>query len=171
VTVFNVHERSLSASREDVGALLDRLASPADSLWPGDRWPRLRLNQPLSVGAVGGHGPIRYTVEEYRQGELVRFRFTGPRGFNGSHAFIVRDEPGSATLLRHELAMRATGAARLSWPLIFRPLHDALLEDALDRASAAFGDDVQPRRWSVRVRLLRWFLRSRSNGSKHRATR
>lgn len=161
VTVRNVHERSFAASRAEVGALIDDLGSHTDRLWPRDRWPRIRFEGAMGPGVDGGHGPIRYTVEEYQPGEFVRFRFTRPAGFDGYHAFAVRDAPDGRTLLRHELAMRARGVARLSWPLVFRPLHDALLEDALDRASAALGEPVAPRVWPTSVRVLRWFLRPR----------
>lgn len=152
--VNNVHERVLDASVKRAGALLDTLASPHDALWPGDRWPAMRFDRPLSVGAVGGHGPIRYTVEEYEPGRRVTFRFTGPRGFLGTHGFEVVPAAGGA-ILRHTLAMRTTGAAILSWPLVFRPLHDALVEDSLERAERSLG--LQPKRtpWPRRVVLLR----------------
>jgi len=93
--VLNIHTRELHTSREAVGALLDSLASKQDLLWPLDRWPAMRLDRPLQVGAVGGHGPIRYRVEWYEPGRAVLFRFTGMRGFHGSHGFEVKDSaPG-----------------------------------------------------------------------------
>jgi hypothetical protein len=56
--------------------------------------------------------------------------------------------------------MRTTGPARLSWPLAFRWMHDACLEDALDRAEAACTDTAPPpSRWSPYVRLLRSLAR------------
>ncbi len=116
----------------------------------------MRLDGPLAVGASGGHGPVRYTVEEYVPGRLVRFRFQAPRGFDGFHEFTVRPRPGGGSVLVHLLAMRARGPAPLSWPLVFRPLHDALLEDALDRAERELTGTVRaPARWSVYTRLLR----------------
>ncbi len=57
--VLNIHSRDLHTSRDAVGALLDSLASDQDLLWPGDRWPAMRFDRPLQVGAVGGYGPIR----------------------------------------------------------------------------------------------------------------
>jgi hypothetical protein len=159
VRVVNVHERALPASTAEVGALLDTLASPRDCLWPRDRWPAMRLDRPLGAGASGGHGPVRYVVDEYWPGERASFRFTRPVGFHGYHAFLVRGAAGGATLLRHELIMRARGPALLTWPLVFRPLHDALIEDALDMAAVALGQVVAPRKWSRRVRVLRWLFR------------
>ncbi|MFJ9342145.1 hypothetical protein ACIRP0_23010 [Streptomyces sp. NPDC101733] len=46
--------------------------------------------------------------------------------------------------------------ARVTWPLVWRHLHDACLEDALDRAERACADRVaRPARWSPYVRFLR----------------
>jgi L-amino acid N-acyltransferase YncA len=71
----------------------------------------------------------------------------------------VEPAPGGAALLRHDLEMRATGTAWLSWPVVFRPLHNALIEDALDRASAAVGGHSSAPRWSPWVHALRAVLR------------
>lgn len=155
MTVRNVHERVIQATPEKVGALLDTLSSPADRLWPLQRWPAMRLDRSLGSGAAGGHGPIRYTVEEYRPGHCVRFRFTNPRGFRGGHAFVIEPSDVGSTVLRHELIMGVAGTARLTWPLVFRPLHDALIEDALDRASADLDGSKPISRWTPSVRALR----------------
>ncbi|MFE3457022.1 SRPBCC family protein [Nocardiopsis aegyptia] len=157
--VYNTHERHLNASPGEVGALLDTLASDDDRLWPHGSWPALFLDGPLAVGAAGGHGPVRYTVEEYVPGHRLRLRFGAPRGFDGFHEFTVRPDPRGGTVLAHLLAMRAHGPALASWPLVFGPLHDALLEDLLDRAEIAVAGSVRtPARWSLWVRLLRALL-------------
>lgn len=154
--VLNIHARDLHASRDAVGALLDSLASNQDLLWPGDRWPALRFDCPLQVGAVGGHGPIRYRVEMYEPGRAIRFRFTGMRGVHGTHGFEIKASTPGRVRLEHRLSMRVSGVALLSWPLIFRWLHDALIEDALDRAEASITSrPLQERRWSLWVRFLR----------------
>jgi hypothetical protein len=166
VAVRNVHERSFTAAPSEVGALLDTLASSADQLWPHDRWPAIRFDGPLAPGAAGGHGPIRYTVEEYEPGRRVSFRFTRPRGFRGGHAFVVEARRNGGAVLRHELVMQVAGTARLTWPVVFRPLHDALIEDALDRAAAALDGASPAARWTRKVRalraMLRWLHRSRA---------
>jgi hypothetical protein len=43
-------------------------------------------------------------------------------------------------VLRHELSGRLIGLGVLSWPLVIRWLHDAVLEELLDRAGYAVGD-------------------------------
>lgn len=157
--VRNVHERKFDLSLARVGSLIDSLASSDDRLWPNDKWPPIRFDRPLGVGARGGHGPIRYSIEEYRPGRLISFRFHGPRGFDGTHRFEAAERYG-VTVLRHVLEMHPRGLARLSWPLLFRPLHDALLEDSLDTATVSLGNPLpSPARWSVFVRLLRAALR------------
>jgi len=161
VKVRNVHERVLVAPASRVGALLDGLASSEDALWPHQAWPAMKFDRPLQVGAIGGHGPIRYGVEEYEPGRSILFRFTAPRGFDGTHGLTVERVDKDRTRLSHVLEMRASGPAKLSWPVVFRPLHDALVEDALDRAERHLGVTPRPRQWSPWVKVLRWMLAGR----------
>lgn len=164
-SVFNAHERVLDASTERVGALVERLGSDEDPLWPSDRWPPLTLDKALSVGAKGGHGPVRYHVVEHEPGQLVRFKFSAPAGFLGYHEFLIERAGTSeapAARLRHVLVINPLGDARYAWPLVWRPLHDALMEDLMDRAEAAItGRPVEPRPWPAYVRFLRWLFRSK----------
>ncbi|UXI69461.1 SRPBCC family protein [Tahibacter amnicola] len=154
--VINVHERVLAAPLDAVGGLIDTLASADDRLWPRAQWMPMRLSAPLGEGAAGGHGPVRYRVEHYEPSRAVRFRFEGPRGFDGWHGLDVAAINATATRLRHVLQMRPQGLARLSWPLFFRPLHDALLEDALACAERALGLPVRVVPWTRQVCVLRW---------------
>jgi hypothetical protein len=141
-----------------VGALLDAVASPDDRLWPKDRWPRIGFDRPLGVGASGGHGPISYVVEEYVPGQLLKCRFLGPRGFDGHHWLEVVPRAAGAVVLRHTIRMQARGMGLLIWAFVVRPMHDALIEDALARAQATLGFVPEVRPWSLWVRLLRWTM-------------
>jgi hypothetical protein len=117
------------------------------------------FDRPLGVGAIGGHGEIRYVVESYEQGKYIRFRFTAPRGFIGTHTFSVEEINSGTIQLRHVINMELTGSARLLWPLAIRWLHDALLEDALDKAEAFCASrPVSFRTYSFWVRFLRYIL-------------
>ena len=156
--VLNIHERELQASAEQVGTLIDSLASEADALWPSHLWHRIKFDRPLAVGAVGGHGPIRYVVEEYVPGHSSRFRFTGPKGFNGFHCFEIATVSGSSVILKHTLQMTTHGPAILLWPIVFRPMHDALAEDALAKAQASLGLPPRIEAWSPWVKFLRWVM-------------
>lgn len=156
--VLNVHERGLQATPDRVGALIDSLASTDDMLWPKHSWPRMKFDGPLGIGARGGHGPIRYVVDAYTPQQSIRFRFTAPAGFEGTHGYEVIVASSRAVVLRHTLEMRATGPALLSWPLIFRPLHDALIEDSLATAEVSLGASPSVQPWSSWVKFLRWMV-------------
>ena len=158
--VINIHDRVIDGSVEQVGKLIDSLATPNDLLWPIDRWVPMKFDRPLGVGAVGGHGPIRYTVESYKPGHNIRFRFTEPRGFLGTHRFEVEPTADGKALLRHVIEMQITGRAFFTW-IVIRPLHDALMEDALDHAEASLGKRMSERRWSCWVKVVRWVIRQR----------
>lgn len=154
--VINVHQREFQAPASELAALLSTLSSKEDLLWPYEEWPRMRLKPELAVGANGGHGPVRYQVEHFDPSGDVAFRFTGPSGFDGWHAFKVRELSPERSLLEHELRMRARGWALMTWPLFFRPLHDALLEEAFDKAARQLGmPPHDPFRRGPWVRLLR----------------
>ncbi len=156
---INLHERHFPVPPEQVGALIDSLAGDDDAVWPSDRWPALWLKNGLQLGSVGGHGPIRYSVDEYVPGRRVRFQFSGPRGFLGWHELTVVPAHDGCDL-RHTLSIDPRGLARVSWPVVIRPLHDALVEDAFDNAATTLGlDGIRPR-WSWWVRCLRRALRA-----------
>lgn len=99
---------------------------------------------------------MRYFVTRYEPGRWVEFQFTGPRGFNGRHSFTVINRAENSTLLRHELSMSPGGRALITWPLFFRPLHDALIEESLDRAENECGSSpIHAYRRSLWTKLLR----------------
>lgn len=134
--VSNVHDRELNASLEKAGVLIDRLASRGDLLWPYDRWPAMRFDRPLGVGAVSGHGPIRYVIEAYEPGRSIRFRFTKPDGFIRTHRLQLDELSADRVALSHVIEMSTEGSAGFQWCFAIKSLHNALLEDALDRAEA-----------------------------------
>jgi len=156
--IQNVHERVLGAPPAVVGERVDSLSSREDRLWPNRRWPAMRLDRGLAVGSDGGHGPVRYGVVRYEPGQLVAFAFTSRFPIAGEHRFEVLAGPdGGTSLLRHTLEGRPRGGLRVGWPLCFRWLHDALIEDAFDRAEAELaGVEWQPRKLPAHVRTLRW---------------
>ncbi|MEN8188439.1 MAG: SRPBCC family protein [Thermodesulfobacteriota bacterium] len=156
--VLNIHERELEASFSKVGELIDSLASQRDRLWPIRSWPRMEFDRPLEIGARGGHGPIHYFVEDYTQGESIRFCFTGPKGFDGFHEFDIVTALDKPVVLRHTLKMNTHGLAILSWPLVIGPMHDALIEDAFATAQYSLGLTVKIQPWSPWVKILRWIF-------------
>ncbi len=167
MSVINIHERLLDAPITEIGKLIDGLASAEDKLWPHALWPAMKFDRPLGVGAVGGHGSIRYAVESYKPGSYIQFRFTKPEGFLGIHGFEVWTVKGGKTKLRHRIEMHVQGKARLTWPLVICPLHDALMEDALDRAEVYAGGEPPNRRSSLWVKFLRRVM-GRGRSTKRR---
>jgi hypothetical protein len=158
--IRNAHERKFAAGEGEIAALIASLSSDRDVLWPGDRWPRMRLEPSLHPGGEGGHGPIRYRVEEVTPRRVV-FRFTPPRsgfaaGLQGTHWFEVEGHT-----LRHVLEGEVHGLMILRWALVVRPLHDALVEDAFDRAERTLTGVPRHSPHSLWVRLLRTVLRRR----------
>ena len=96
----------------------------------------MRFDAPLQTGASGGHGPIRYHVSDYVPGRRVEFQFDRKgmaAGLDGRHYFEVisrRDH----VLLRHVVDAECDFRTWMKWHVMIGPMHDALLEDALDRA-------------------------------------
>lgn len=151
-SIRNVHERLLAVPIDQARRLLAGLGTATDQLWPSDHWPPLVLADGLEVGSDGGHGIVTYHVSA-RTPDLVEFTFDPPFGLVGTHRFELA-AAGSGALLRHVLEAEAVGSMRLGWPLVVRPLHDALIEDLFDRFEQAVGTAVRTP-WSGPVRRLR----------------
>jgi hypothetical protein len=161
--IHNVHERRLHGPVEPVGELVDGLAGPEDRLWPWDKWPPMKLDLPLMVGSDGGHGLVRYAVSEYEPGRRIVFRFHEhglTKGMIGGHHFEVVDSGEGNVVLRHVIQAECDFKTWLRWAGVIRPLHDALLEDALDRAERVMNPQTAASaKWSPWVRFLRFLLR------------
>lgn len=153
--INNVHERRIAAEPERVWDLLMEMSGRDDQLWPPGA-PALRFDGPVAEGALGGHGPMRYKVTSVdpTAGNLV-FRFREPTGLVGHHSFHVRADGETGTLLRHEVVATPHGWMRMRWPLIIGGIHDAVLEEVLDRAEVATGNvPSRPHQRSRWVRVL-----------------
>ena len=159
--IDNRHERSFKAKSDAVGSILDTLAGSEDRLWPRSAWPPMRFDSDLKPGARGGHGIVKYYCEEYTAGRRAIFRFDGTgitAGLDGRHYFEVIPR-SRHVVLRHVIDAECGLKAWLKWKLVIEPLHDALLEDALDRVELALhGKVARPARWSPRVKILRNIL-------------
>jgi len=149
----------LPISLEAGGRILESLGSGDDLLWPREQWPPMILDRGLEPGSRGGHGPIRYRVAEHVPGRRVEFEFEKTarlRMFRGRHYFEVIPR-GGEVILRHTIDTDTDFATWVRWKLIIEHLHDALLEDAFDKAERSAGLPAPHRsRWPIRVRILRW---------------
>ncbi|MEU0005749.1 DUF2867 domain-containing protein [Streptomyces sp. NPDC006314] len=152
-TIRNVHERTIEAPAQVVGALLDRLSSADDPVWPAPAWSPMRFDRPLGVGADGGHGFIRYRVTAYEPGRRARFDFTPP--MSGHHECVIEPVGRERCRLRHTLELERRGPMVLCWALAVRWMHDTVIEELFDNVErAATGTAGSPVRWSPWVRLL-----------------
>lgn len=154
MAVRNVHRRVLAVRPDEAETLLRGLASHEDRMWPGDLWWPQRFEGGLVAGAKGGHGPVRYQVESVAPRSVV-YRFPRRGWFRGTHRFDLAPHAGGTELV-HTLEGTLHGRGHVLWPVMVRWLHDALLEDVLDRAEAAAGTPpARPARHSAYVRFLR----------------
>ena len=151
--ITNIHERKISAPDRNIGALIDTISSTDDRIWPHENWPRIKFDRPLEIGALGGHGPVRYTVESYSPGKSIRFAFT--KRFDGYHEITLEKIDETTSLMRHTIKAKTTGLATMTWLLAIRPLHNALIEDLFDKVEMQLSCNPRPRSWGVWVKLLR----------------
>ncbi len=154
--VSNIHQCEIALDLEKAGVLIDSLATSRDLLWPNHIWPKMELDKGHAIGSTGGHGPIRYFVEEHIPGKSIRFRFSAPKGFDGYHSYDIIEE--EKMILRHSVIMKTRGLAVFSWPLIFGPMHNALIEDSLTKAQISLGVPGEMKPWSIWVKILRWLI-------------
>jgi hypothetical protein len=159
--VLNTHERRFPISPEMAGRILDSVSSRDDLLWPNELWPPMVLDRGLAPGSRGGHAMVRYQVSEYVPGKRVEFEFRPMQrlpAFRGRHYFEVLPR-GGQTLLRHTIDVDTDFATWVRWKLVVEHLHDALLEDAFDKAGRNAHVPAPHRsRWPLRVRFLLWLV-------------
>ena len=157
--VINIHTRIIHQSLEDIVNLIRTLATENDLVWPVDKWPRIKFKDGLSVGSRGGHGPIRYTVQRYVPERVIEFKFLKPRGFRGIHKFEIEAVDEDKTKLKHTIDMATSGMGTVSWTIAIRWLHDALMEDLLDRIENRFIEHPKVSKWNLWVSVLRRILK------------
>lgn len=157
--IINIHERIITQPLEVVVPLLNTLATEQDQIWPKEQWPGMRLDKGLAIGSRGGHGPIRYHIDDYVPGELVQFRFEQPKGFDGVHRLTISATDDNQTKLHHIIDMHTSFTGTIAWLFAIRWLHDALIEDAFDKVENRFTEVTKRTAWNWWVRALRFVLR------------
>ena len=153
--ILNIHKRTLNQPKSKVTELLKTLSTENDRIWPKEKWPEMKFKNGIQVGAKGGHGPIRYSVEKYNPNEIIQFRFSKPNGFNGIHKFEVKELDKEKTEIKHTIAMNTEGKGTLIWTFAIRSLHNALIEDGFDKLENNFSDNRKSTGWNMWVKLLR----------------
>lgn len=148
---------------EQVGKLLETLASRDDKIWPTGHWPRMQLDKGLSIGSKGGHGPIRYHVIKYTPQQEVKFQFIAPRGFHGFHGLDITSISEDETELTYTIEMKTDFKATLQWIICIQRLHDALTEEAFDKIENQFSDQKKFTKYPLWVKFWRAILKKRKS--------
>lgn len=165
--VLNIHKRIIHEPKEKVSQLFQTLASSNDLVWPYENWPAIRFRDSLKVGSKGGHGRIRYTIIEYVEGEYIKFQFTQPKGFNGTHELRITMINDFKTQITHKISASTTFKATVFWVFVIRWLHDALIEDAFDKVENYFSVNQKVTHYNLWVKFLREIYKKKSFKTKY----
>lgn len=162
--VVNRHIRVLQQPIEIVSKLFTTLATSEDKIWPSDNWPAVNFKEGLHIGSRGGHGLIRYTVIDIKPGNYVKFKFTKPNGFVGTHELKLKSISNNASEIQHVIEMNTDFKAALLWSFVIRWLHNALIEEAFDNVENSLSLKQKTTTYNFWVRLLRkYYKRKRFN--------
>lgn len=161
--VVNIHTRIISQPKTRVWELFETLSSENDMVVPTNKWSPMIMDNGLQVGSKGGHGPIGYTIQEFKPAALIKFIFTKPSGFNGFHQFEIDELEHGKTKLVHTLKMNTSLKAYALWTFAIRWLHDAYIEDAFDKVENHFTTTKKISPWNGWVKFLRKVLKPRKN--------
>ena len=165
--VINSHKRTINQPIRMVYPLFKTLASPNDLVWPYEKWPAIKFKNGLHVGSSGGHGRIRYTIIEFTEGESIKFQFSKPIGFNGTHQLKIEELTENSVQISHIIRMETSFKATFFWIFIIRWLHNALIEDAFDKVENYFLSYNKETTYSIWVVLLRDLYKRKSYKNKH----
>jgi hypothetical protein len=161
--VLNIHKRILNQPKSKITELIKTLSTENDGIWPKEKWPAMKFKNGIKVGAKGGHGPIRYSVEKYNPNEIIQFRFSKPNGFNGIHKFEINELSDEKTEIKHTIDMNTVGKGTLIWILAIRSLHNALIEDGFDKLENNLLENKKSTEWNYWVKFLRKRIAKRRN--------
>ena len=153
--VINIHKRTINQPISKVARLMKTLSYKNDSVWPIEKWFPMKFKEGIKVGAKGGHGPIRYSVEVYNPNKLIQFRFSNPKGFNGIHKFELKELKDQKTEIIHTIDMNTKGKGTLIWLFAIHSLHNALIEDGFDRMENILSTASKKTEWNLWVKIIR----------------
>ncbi len=157
--VINIHSRIIREPKEQISKIFDSLSTNNDQLWPTGKWPPMIFRKGLMEGAIGGHRPIKYSIKKYIPGNLIEFSFMKPHGFIGIHRFEITEIENDKTEIKHTINMTLIGKGIFAWYIAVKWLHNALLEDCMDKAENNFLTEKKKTEWSLWVLFLRRIVR------------
>jgi hypothetical protein len=121
VKIRNVHERTIQASPEQLGAIVADL----DAIWPTQISPA-----PYPDGKLWRSG-TRLWQEFDRLGAVRAFRVVSPPELRAEHWFEI-ESAKDGTVLRHVIDGEAFGEYEAIWRDRIEPGHNLVLEALLD---------------------------------------
>ena len=164
--VINSHKRIINQPIEKVSKLFKSLATNEDHIWPSNNWPEMRFNEGLKIGNRGGHGRIRYTIIAFEPGKHIKFEFSKPDGFNGTHELNLNVISEDASEISHLIKMNTNYKASFLWVFVIRWLHDALIEEAFDNLENYFSEEKKEAKYNFWVTNLRGFYKRKALQTK-----
>jgi len=164
--VINIHKRKIYQPKEKVSQLFKTLATNEDQIWPYRNWPAMYFRNGLKIGSKGGHGRIRYTIVEFEAGKHIKFQFTKPEGFNGTHELNIKSTSENTTEINHIIRMHTNFKASFLWIFVIRWLHDALIEEAFDNVEHHFSEVQIETRYNSWVSFLRGYYKRKAFQTK-----
>lgn len=151
--IRNTHARSIGASADLAGSLLDTYGSVDDRFWRTGLAEPVTFVDGLRVGSLGGHGNLRYRISGYEPGLFVEAEFEPGGGLRGRHRFVVIADGSERCTVQHTLDATAHGVALLVWPLGLRAIHDAVIEAVFDNVELSLTGEAHPTltpsRWTL----------------------
>ena len=157
--ITNIHKRIIAQPKDDISNIFNTLSSSDDQLWPKEKWPPMIFKNGFTIGSIGGHGPIKYSATKYIPGNFIEFTFMEPEEFKGVHRFEIIETEKFSTELKHTIEMTLSTKGLLIWYIAIKWLHDALIEDCLDKAENKFLTTKKETKWNFWVIFLRNRLR------------
>lgn len=157
--IINIHQREYHQPYARLCDILETLSSRNDRLWPNEIWPPMILSDGLAVHSRGGHGPIGYYISNYDPGKCIEFTFTQPEDFVGTHTFEILVISESLCILKHTIDMDLNSRGAVVWCCAIKWLHDALLEDCLDKVHNQLEESMIHSPHNFWVKILRWLLK------------
>jgi len=160
--VINSHKRIINQPNKKVSELFKTLATNKDLILPTKHWPAMRFKEGLKLGSRGGHGRIRYKIIAFEPSEQIKFEFTKPEGFIGTHELRIKAISEYTSEISHIIKMNTTFKASFLWVFVIRWLHDALIEDAFDNVENYFSEVKKETKYNRWVIFLRDFYKRKA---------
>lgn len=163
--IFKIHQRFYK-NNPILMNIIPQLCSPNQTIWPIENWPALQFNDGVKLEAHGGVATIRYRISEILPNSKIVFSFTTPKQFNGIQRFDVNPIGLNMTEFKHTTEIVVGLKGYIYWHSIIKWLHNALMEDMLNKISGKVaGEEIQTS-YNLWVKTLRFFLKIQSFSEK-----